>query len=244
MPAVRGKVVAEIGEREGDLILCLARQAKSSYLIEMEQSSCNSVRKADPEGRVVVTCKKVTKENGEKLLPDADVYFWWNEPTNNLGILEMVDFVQQKRNRTSTAYFAFDGSSNLNDMPHVGPTLEQLKSSKYRHSGHVTRLFFDESDNEGLYGDAPPDGVDPAGIFGDGVSGRKPWTASYKTPYFGRYGHWGIMHVLSVIVGAHLRSHAQGAHGAHDGATSRLGLQRQLNDTRGGRIAGGNIRRL
>ena len=100
IPVVKRKVVVEIGEREGDLILCLARHAKSSHVIEMEQSSCDSLRKADPEGRVAVTCQKVTKANGEKLLPDAEVYFWWNEPTNNMAILEMVDFVQRKRNRT------------------------------------------------------------------------------------------------------------------------------------------------
>lgn len=58
IPVVKGKVVVEIGEREGDLILCLARHAKSSHVIEMEQSSCDSLRKADPEGRVAVTCAK------------------------------------------------------------------------------------------------------------------------------------------------------------------------------------------
>ena len=239
IPAVKGKAVAEIGEREGDLILCLARHANSSYVIEMEQSSCDSVRKADPEGRIAITCKMVTKRNGEMLLPDADVYFWWNEPTNNMMLLEMVDFVQRKRNRTSTVYFAFDGSSSLGDLEHIAPTLERLKSREFSHSGHVTRLFFDESDNEGLYGDGPPDGVDPNGVAGDGVRGRKPWTASYKTPYFGRYGHWGILHVVSVTVGVQLESHL-----APRSNTSRLGLQRQVKQSRGGRIAGGDVRRL
>ena len=123
-------------------------------------------------------------------------------------------------------------------MRHVAPTLERLKSREFSNSGNVTRLFFDESDNEGLYGDVPLDGVNATGVSGDGIRGRKPWTASYKTPYFGRFGHWGILHVVSVTVGVQLEGHAHNSHKSRRHATT------EVKHARGGRIAGGEVRRV
>ena len=201
IPAVRGKVVVQIGEREGDISLCLANYARKVFAIEMEQASCDSLRAHDPHQRVELMCKKLTPQNGNELLPDADVFLWWNEPGVNMRLVEIIHAVMKHRGRTATVFFAYDGSSNLEDLPHVAPTIKRLKSKEFGYSANVTRLFFDEQQGEGIDGDPPPDGANPKGVTADGVSGRKPWTASYTTPYFGRYGHWGIFHVVSVTVG-------------------------------------------
>jgi hypothetical protein len=213
IPAVYGRRVCEIGEREGDIILCLAPHVVKAFVVEMEETSCHKFAQHNTANRVELICRRVTKENGKEILPDADVYIWWMEPNYNMELIDLVHNVARQRNRTVTVFFGFDGSSNLDDMPRVAPVLTRLKSREFGHTGSITRLFFDESHGEGLHGDPPPKKADPKGIVADGQHGRKPWLASYKHPYYGRYGHFGIFHVVSAVLGSQPRHRWHALHG-------------------------------
>ena len=187
VPQVTGKTFVEIGSRNGDLSACVAHFARSVVVVEAEKQYCANLR----ERNISVLCNRVTAERAD-LLPTAQVFFWWMFPVQNLEFVRMVHTELMRRNRTATVYFAIDTMGIVpgfpNDITFVHKQLEALRSARFGHSGTVERVFFDETvdERQALKGA-------PAAAEGN--------VASYAKQFYGRYGRWGVIHMLSARVG-------------------------------------------
>ena len=108
----------------------------------------------------------------------------------------MVHGVVAAANRSAMVYFPLDSQGMVpgagRDIEKIGPQLQELQEAKWGHSGEVHRIFFDETVDslQELHGM-------PVADEGN--------VASYNRSYYGRYGRWGILHMLSVRVGIHPR---------------------------------------
>ena len=187
---MKGRKYAEIGTQSGDLCKCLAHYAARVTAVERMRPVCRHLsargievtcENLKPESLVAAAAKKRT------LLPLADVYYWWMHPGDNKYILGMVAQQLEQRGLSATVFFGMDPHS---DHPrHFALQLEMLRSrGGYRNIGtaRLSRLFFDETEGDGLYPDQ---------------NRSLESQATYTTPYNGRPGKWGVFHVFSVELG-------------------------------------------
>ncbi len=186
---VRGRDFVEIGSRNGDLSACLAQFARKTTIVESERHYCRALAARN----LTVMCERVTARNAEALLPAADVYFWWMFPSMNLELVRLVHATLRARGKRALVVFPIDSEGMVpgqgRDIGQIGPQLMALRSAEYGYSGAVHRIFFDETvdDRQALDGE-------PVAAEGN--------TASYMRPFYGRYGRWGVLLVLSATVGA------------------------------------------
>ena len=69
----RGKVIFEIGTRNGDILDCVSRHAAHAYSVEIVREYCDVL-----EARgLTVLCQDVMKVNISDLPHIPDVFFWW-----------------------------------------------------------------------------------------------------------------------------------------------------------------------
>ena len=187
IPEVIGRRYVEIGSRNGDLSTCLSHFARKVIVVEAETPYCAALRARN----LTVLCHRVTREN-VALLPTADVYFWWMFPSLNLELARMVHSAMVARNRSAKVYFPVDTMGIVpgapRDIKQVYEQLEALRSARFGHSGAVERVFFDETldDRQAELGE-------PVAAEGN--------VASYAHEFYGRYGRWGVLHMLSARVG-------------------------------------------
>lgn len=69
----RGKVIFEIGTRNGDILDCVARHASYAYSVEIVREYCDVLK----ERGLTVLCQDVMKVNITELAHVPDVFFWW-----------------------------------------------------------------------------------------------------------------------------------------------------------------------
>lgn len=119
-------------------------------------------------------------------LPCARAYYFWMIPDENLELVALIERALARRCAPADVFFAVDTMGPHEDMLKLGP---QVRALRQRHNVSVTRLFFEE----------PADSR-----FG-----------TYDNPYEGRYGQWGVMHMVHVRQVGSLRSHVRIAHHTH-----------------------------
>lgn len=188
---VRSRSIVELGTRNGDIFACLSRLAAKAIAVEKDPKYCASLRRRGFE----VVCEEVNATSALQVLPDADVYFLWGFIKQNLKILHNVDAAVRARNRTAVFYYALTGN--------FGPEIEVLPSDlvvvrgpRFHRSGAMVRLFFEEPclNRSSTCAHEPP----------------RPWQTAK-----GPDRHWGVFHLLRLIigVGGHDRAAASPARG-------------------------------
>ena len=69
----RGKVIFEIGTRNGDILDCVSRFTKAAYSVEIKKEYCDALRVRG----LTVLCDDVLKIKLADLPEFPDVFFWW-----------------------------------------------------------------------------------------------------------------------------------------------------------------------
>lgn len=69
----RGKVVYEIGTRNGDILDCVSRFSAAAYCAEIDEGYCEVLRHRN----LTVFCSDFMKQNLTELPRVPHVFFWW-----------------------------------------------------------------------------------------------------------------------------------------------------------------------
>jgi len=177
---ISGGSFVEIGSRYGDISKCISFFANKTIVIEENPRYCAAM---EARGLDVV-CTRLGSSNAAAVLPLADAYFWWLGGGDvNREMLKVVHNALLLKRRRADVYYALD----VFDTQHVGSDAAWIEQH-FKRPVSVDRLFFDESISDKQEMDGLP------------VAEHRN-TASYKNPYFGFYGRWGVMNILHVSLG-------------------------------------------
>eukprot|EP00965_Chrysotila_dentata_P119474 3950086-Pleurochrysis_carterae.AAC.1 len=178
-----GRVV-EVGSRFGDIMSCVKPFASQVISIEVKPSYCTALR----ERGIDVLCEALSEANAKRLLPDAEIYFFWLDPNeiSNMRFVKLIHNELVSRNQSAQVIFLVDESV---DQGEVGKQMTALERAGFSFGGKAHRLFFDETvdETQAITGRPLADGGNHA---------------SYKRPWAGRSGRWGVMTALVVDVGS------------------------------------------
>lgn len=103
----RGKVIFEIGTRNGDILECVSRHAAHAYSVEISREYCNVLE----ERGLTVICQDVKKVNISDLPHIPDIFFWWPMQAEKQNEAWLTYISQQLRSAMPgdrTAVIAFD----------------------------------------------------------------------------------------------------------------------------------------
>ena len=70
---VRGKIIFEVGTRNGDILSCVSHFAKMAFSAEVQPEYCEKLRQRN----LTVLCGDFTTLNFRSLSHIPDVFFWW-----------------------------------------------------------------------------------------------------------------------------------------------------------------------
>jgi len=177
---VGGRSFCEIGTRNGDVMSCVSKFAKSVTAIEMDEGYCKKLRTRG----FGVACQRV-EDIATSDFPQADVFYWW--PSDAAGQnelwLRIVARALRLQGRRASVFVGFD--------THWQPDMGNMPGLVRKYNGTVTRLFFDEGGV--VHGPATN-----APIY---QKASHKLTASIAQPFFSRPGHWGVFHVARFDIG-------------------------------------------
>ena len=178
--AAKGKSFCEIGTRNGDVMGCVSRFARSVTAIEMDQGYCTKLR-ARGFG---VACQRLEDIPIEDF-PTADVYYWWPSDAGgqNELWLRIVSRALRYKTAKATVYVGFD--------VHWQPDMAVLPMLLRKYNGTVERLFFDE-------GGAIAGHAKESKIY---QKAQNKLEASLAHPFYSRPGHWGVFLVARFDIG-------------------------------------------
>ena len=139
-------------------------------------------------------CEKLDRTNADRLLPVADVYYWWIGPTENFELARIVDETLRARGHSARVFFPFD-HEGISGLDRAGEQLNALRGPRFGCTGTVQRLFFDETQ---LVRQRFRGGLDCPSI-------QRP--IDYGDPFVGRHGFYGIFSMLSFEAGVRREDH-------------------------------------
>jgi len=192
-----GASYAEIGTRDGDIIDCVSQLTPGVRAVGIERSArrCETLRQR-ARGRFEVTEASLNSSNCADVLPRASVfYFWIGIDALNLDFVRDIHSVMRARGERATVYVGYDWN-RPSDREVFMKQVRSYEQITTRGRVSVHRLFFDEQgkNEERLYPRAK--------IM---VSKSKAmWQPSYDKPLDGRYGAWGVFHLVGIRVGPSL----------------------------------------
>ena len=140
-PIVAGRAFTEIGTRNGDIMGCLSHFARRVTAIELDATYCKKLR---ARGFSVICRPVETVKPSEFAEAEGEVYFWWPmwSPTQNEAWLRLLIKAHHENGRPAVAYIAHDS--------HWAPDMQTLRRLVPHYGAtNVTRLFFDEGNQEG-----------------------------------------------------------------------------------------------
>lgn len=178
LPLVHDKHLVEIGSRNGDLVTCLKNFTSTVTSMEANENYCRVIARRG----VNVRCSPVRADNAVNVLPEADVYFFWLTPTASMNMVKILVSVACARQSSFRVVYALDGQIDANK---VGGHVHALTSWGLQFV--VRRIFFDETESY------------MQSMNGKPVADERN-SASYLHPYVGRYGRWGVFHMVTIDV--------------------------------------------
>jgi len=190
-----GKEVVEIGSRNGDILSCLqGLGVKRVESIEGDHVYCKKLRARG----LAVSCKMLTQANAKDTLPRADAYFGWLPGGNFDGgggvghVMHLLMKELSTRPAKASIFLMFDASQSI-EMTTLKQMLPRI-APQCNGGLNMSRIFFDESNYPIPSGESFNHEAKDRGVAVQ--------ETNYTRPYFGRYGRFGIMHVLQCDVEA------------------------------------------
>ena len=219
---VRGRTYAEIGTRNGDVMSCISRFAKSVTAIEMDPTYCAKLRSRG----YGVACSKV-EEISAAAWPVADVYYWWPSDAGgqNELWLQLISRALRAHGARASVFIGFD--------EHWPPDMGVLPPLVRKYNGTVEKVFFDE-------GGAV---VGPARASPTYQRATHKLEASLARPFFSRPGHWGVFLLARFEVGPELWRRVRNSGFQHPELARWVNQNREFTRRAKGGGGGGGRRR-